>query len=132
MTDKEKQKIIELRNSGLGYGAIAMELGISKNVVSSFCHRYNIEFNKPQDNFCKNCGNKLVMIPKHKTKIFCSNKCRIAWWKSHTSEMKRRNPNVALCSYCKCEFTYYGKRQRKYCSRDCYLKSMRMNGNQDE
>ena len=96
MTDKEKQRIIELRNSGLGYGAIAMELGLSKNVVSSFCHRYNIEFNKPQDNFCKNCGNKLVMIPKHKTKIFCSNKCRIAWWKSHTSEMKRRNPNVAL------------------------------------
>lgn len=30
MTDKEKQRIIELRNSGLGYGAIAMELGISK------------------------------------------------------------------------------------------------------
>ena len=59
MTYKEKQRIIELRNSGLGYGAIAMELGLSKNVVSSFCHRYNIEFNKPQDNFCKNCGNKL-------------------------------------------------------------------------
>lgn len=72
------------------------------------------------------------MIPKHKTKIFCSDKCRIAWWKSHTSEMKRRNPNVALCNYCKCEFTYYGNRQRKYCSRDCYLKSMRMNGDQDE
>ena len=40
MTDKEKQRIIELRNSGHGYGAIAMELGISKNVVSSFCHRF--------------------------------------------------------------------------------------------
>ena len=41
MTDKEKQRIIKLRNRGLGYGAIAMELGISKNVVSSILNLIN-------------------------------------------------------------------------------------------
>lgn len=132
MTDKEKQRVIKLRNSGLGYGAIAMELGISKNVVSSFCHRYNIEFNKPQDKFCKNCGNRLIMIPKHKAKLFCSDKCRITWWKSHTSEMKRRNPKICICSNCNSEFAYYGKRQRKYCSRSCYLKAIKVVGDQCE
>ena len=33
MIEKEKQRIIELRNNGLGYGAIVIELGISKNIV---------------------------------------------------------------------------------------------------
>lgn len=132
MTNKEKQIIIELRKSGLGYGAIATELGISKNAVSAFCRRLNIEAGKEKVGYCKNCGTKLVMIPKHKAKVFCSDKCRIAWWKKHSSEMQHRNIKVACCFYCDNKFSYYGKRVRKYCSRECYLNAIKKVGAQDE
>lgn len=132
MTNKEKQIIIELRKSGLGYGAIATELGISKNAVSAFCRRLNIETSKEKVGYCKNCGTKLVMIPKHKAKVFCSDKCRIIWWKQHSSEMQHRNIKTACCIYCENEFNYYGKRQRKYCSRKCYLNAIKKDGFQDE
>ena len=115
MTEKEKLRIEELRNKGQSYGAIASELGLSKNVVSSFCHR-----NK--DSHCKNCGNKLTMTPKHKKKLFCSDKCRLSWWKRNASEMKGK---VTICEYCKKEFTYYGNRKKRYCSRSCYLSAIR-------
>lgn len=131
MTNKEKQRIIELRNSGLGYGAIATELGISKNAVSAFCRRYNVELVKEKEGYCKHCGTKLVMIPKHKAKVFCSDKCRITWWKEHSSEMKHRNMKNGICEFCSKEFMYYGKRQRKYCSRDCYLTAIKVGGNDE-
>lgn len=131
MTNKEKQRIIELRNSGLGYGAIATELGISKNAVSAFCRRFNDESVKEKVGYCKHCGTKLVMIPKHKTKVFCSDKCRIAWWKDNSSQMQHRNMKSGVCEFCNNEFEYYGNRQRKYCSRDCYLSAIKVGGNDE-
>ena len=43
MTDEQKNKIMELRMLGAGYGKIAQTLDISVNTVKSFCRRHNTE-----------------------------------------------------------------------------------------
>ena len=39
MTNAEKQRIIRLREQGLGYAQIANRMGLSKSTVSTFCKR---------------------------------------------------------------------------------------------
>ena len=39
MTSAEKQRIIRLREQGLGYAQIANRMGLSKSTVSTFCKR---------------------------------------------------------------------------------------------
>ena len=42
MTVSQKQEIAKLRGRGVGYGKIALALGISQNTVKSYCRRNNI------------------------------------------------------------------------------------------
>ena len=39
MTDRQKERIRQMRADGYGYMKIAQELGISENTVKSFCRR---------------------------------------------------------------------------------------------
>ena len=42
LTDTQKTEIRTLRASGLGYGAIAAQLSLSRDTVRSFCARNNV------------------------------------------------------------------------------------------
>ena len=77
MSGKEKQSILKLRRRGVSFAQIAETLGIPVNTVKSFCYRNSPTSN---DNRCKQCGGKLMQLPKRKPKIFCCDRCRFAWW----------------------------------------------------
>ena len=124
MTEFEKHKINELRLNGYGYKKIARELGLSVNTVKSYLTRTKAD--EPVEetvDICPNCGNKLIYIPGHKKKKFCSDKCRMSWWNSHLDKVNRLANRIVVCAQCRREFTAYGKRERKYCSRKCYFKA---------
>ncbi len=42
MTPEQINKIVSLRKSGMGYGAIASEIGLSKSTISSFCKKHDL------------------------------------------------------------------------------------------
>ena len=47
MTNEQKYKIAELRQSGYGYANIADALGLTKNQVSAYCRRQDLPAPRP-------------------------------------------------------------------------------------
>lgn len=75
MTNEEKTKIINLRKEGNGYKKIAKEVPcVSIGSIRFICN----ELEKTL--LCLNCGNKLEMIPHHKEKKYCNDRCRYEYW----------------------------------------------------
>ena len=121
MNNFEKNEIIRLQNQGLGYKRIADILGLPVNTVKSYCYRYP---NKSRElvHICKQCGIEVKQDPQRKKKLFCSDTCRMKWWNAHSEKIDRKALYRFTCSYCGQEFDSYGKRLRKFCSRDCYAR----------
>ena len=117
MTQEEKSMIQELRAAGLGYTAISKQLSISVNTVKSYCRR-KLSTTYP----CENCGNPIKQKPKSKHKRFCCDKCRNRWWNSRLELVNRKAFYDYVCPYCGKDFQAYGRRPRKYCSHQCYIK----------
>ncbi|MCM1232943.1 MAG: RNA polymerase subunit sigma-70 [Ruminococcus flavefaciens] len=118
MTSEEKKKIEHLQSQGLGYKRIASTLGLSVNGVKSFCRRHPA---KPSaEGICPVCGAPVVQTPHRKQKKFCSDKCRMVWWKAHPELLNRKAIYHLVCAYCGQPFDSYGNNRRKYCSRRCY------------
>ena len=125
MTSTQKQRIKFLRGKGESYAAIADDLGISENTIKSYCRRNNIGIatNKEQPiltNTCANCGSPIRHTPGAKHKRFCSDQCRMAWWKAHPEAVNREAVYRFVCPTCGTEFEAYGNANRKYCSRACF------------
>ncbi len=132
MTDRQKDRIREMKASGLGYIKIARELGLSENTVKSFCRRNGL-YRAAEENtavppaegdkgVCPCCGAEVRQNPGRKAKKFCSDKCRNKWWNGHLDQVERRAHYEFMCTYCKKPFTAYGNAGRKYCSHECYIK----------
>jgi endogenous inhibitor of DNA gyrase (YacG/DUF329 family) len=129
MKDLQKERIIQLRISGVSYSKIADALGISINTVKSFCRRNNLGNNevltKDDSNvnqiFCKECGKELNQVSGKKPLKFCSNQCRVKWWNSHPEMVNKKAIYSYRCPYCGKTFTAYGNSKRKYCSHSCYI-----------
>ena len=131
MTNEEKSRIVKMRGDGIGYKKIAQTLGLSEGTVKTFCHRNGLAgtgldapekasasiLQKP----CRYCGAMVVQIPGRKEKKFCSDECRNSWWNRHLSETKRKSMTEYVCPACGKTFSAYGKRNRKYCSHECYI-----------
>ena len=120
MTEDQKHQILSLRKQGYGYTKIARELGVSENTVKSYCRRNSlakVEREVSTPHTCLQCGAPVKQNEKRKLKKFCSDKCRMAWWNSHRSEVN--HTETCVCSNCKTEFKAYGA--RKYCSHSCYI-----------
>ena len=125
MTTAQKQRIEFLRGKGESYASIADDLGISENTVKSYCRRNNIDIAIKQEqsvatNTCSNCGCPLRHTPGSKHKRFCSEKCRMAWWKAHPESVNRKAVYRFVCPTCGGSFEAYGNANRKYCSRACF------------
>ncbi len=84
MTDAQKQEILNLKNKGNSYRKIAVLLSLPENTVKSFLRREQQQNNKT--GICRNCNKKLELIPKHRAKIFCSDNCRITYWRKSKKE----------------------------------------------
>lgn len=133
MNVDDKNRIIKLRKNGLGYKKIAQVLGMKESNVKTFCRRNGLNgtVQKPpvtvfpgiEQKPCKNCGDLFLQYPGHKEKFFCSDACRIKWWNSHLSQVKRKAMYEYTCPTCGKKFYAYGNRNRKYCSHACYIKA---------
>jgi len=130
MTRKQSHQVDAMRLSGKGYVTIANVLGISVNTVKSYCRRMKDTVlmtanNSVTDYACGNCGCALKYTPGVKRKRFCSDKCRMAWWKAHPGSVNRKAIYHFTCAFCNNKFESYGNAHRKYCSRACFANARR-------
>ena len=125
MTILQKEKILAMRENGITYSAIALELGLSENTVKSFGRRNSTPQNQPLEKGCLNCGKPLVQLPKKKMKKFCSDKCRSKWWNTNSHVLNKKAVYRFVCEQCGVDFEIYGIAYRRYCSRACYGLSRR-------
>lgn len=119
----QKDSILALRDQGKSYQSIADTLMLSANTVKSFCRRSDTgkadDAGTASENSCRNCGAILSQAPGAKQKTFCCDKCRYAWW----NRRKSRHPYQLTCCYCGRKFISFGNRKKKFCGRECYLRS---------
>jgi endogenous inhibitor of DNA gyrase (YacG/DUF329 family) len=133
MNQSQKTEIAALRGKGASYTEVAAALSLSVNTVKSFCRRnavgtaaQPIHIQKIETpDACAHCGRKLNHTPGAKKRRFCSDNCRMAWWKVHPEAMNRRAVYHFTCPICKKEFDCYGNSRRTYCSRLCFGKARR-------
>ncbi len=123
MTEKQKQAIRDLRRQGMSYLSIADSVGLSPNTVKSFCRRNHIcvAVESAAGGICKNCGKPLIHCPGARRKIFCGNQCRYAWWNKNRLWAGKKKQYRLTCLYCGTAFE--GTKSKKYCGRDCYVRS---------
>jgi len=133
MTLTQKQQITVMRRGGTSYGKIAATLRISENTIKAYCRRNNLSacrsVAQPEraeaGDKCPNCGSSLTHTPGAKRKRFCSDKCRLAWWKDHPEAVKRKAVYHFTCATCGTAFESYGNNHRRYCSRACFASTRR-------
>jgi len=131
MTKAEMRRIHVLQLQGLGYRRIAAELGLSVNTVKSYCQRHPVgddltkRSTSEKRDQCKYCGANLIMTPGKRPRMFCSDECRMAWWKKNRHQMQKKTFHTKLCQYCGREFTVYGKPSQRFCSRHCFAEHRR-------
>lgn len=130
MTDYEKNMIMTLQGKGYGYKRIAKELGLAVNGVKTFCRRHPVSA-APQKvqavTRCLYCGMEVQQTPKRKVKKFCSDRCRMAWWKDHPDKVCHKKKHHFTCAWCGSAFTSRNP-GRIYCSRACYAQARRKGG----
>lgn len=126
-TQAKKEQVLKLRELGLSFGEIAKELCVSRSTVSSICKRANERY----EYRCKKCGVLLKQTNGHRKKVFCSDKCRKAWWRFDYGSNHTIN-NEATCLACGKKFIYHESRLRKYCSIECFYKSRRKGACENE
>lgn len=111
MNQSQKEKITELRNKGLSYKDISGELNLSESAVKSF-------FSRKNKSVCDMCKTEIVG-----KKRFCSDKCRMLWWRKYPHITAKMTETV--CIVCGKKFFSYPSKHRKYCSKKCYGQSCR-------
>ncbi len=128
MTAEQKEKIHQMRNKGMSYSQITLELGISENTIKSFCRRKKLGAepkNKPRTigkcTGCKQCGKPLNQCTKGQPKKFCSDECRRTWWKFNDSQLIKKAYYTLTCAGCGMKFESYGNKNRKFCGHACYI-----------
>lgn len=140
MTKDQKIQILKLRATGYGYKRIAQKLGISPNTVKSFCRRHKTGDDSETElspalsgetTFCANCGKEIKQRAKVKPRRFCDDQCRQQYWNTHLEEVRRKAYYIFQCRHCGKEFHVYGDRNRRYCSRECYIEHRKGGGSHD-
>ena len=128
MTDTQAKQIQDFRVQGLGYRTIASVLGLSRDVVRSYCKNnglggYSAEAvgNTQQSNACPYCSQTIQQPATGRKRKFCSDTCRRAWWAVHPMDAQKSAFYDRTCVYCGQTFTTYGNKTRRYCSHNCYV-----------
>ena len=121
MTQEQQQEIRRLRAMGEGYKRIGAILNLSVNTVKSFCRR-DSAVNPPQSQekgnqaACLRCGQPLILIAGRRIRLFCSDACRMAYWRTQAYPKE----NARRCAGCG-RLLMGNDLQRKYCGHTCYI-----------
>lgn len=144
MTDEQKERIDKLRENNFSYKQVADAIGVSINTVKSYCRRQKEKteapeaektprekgnpkaentksYNTSNTEVCRYCGRPLIFTPGKRKKTFCDKACRTKYWTEHRDDLPQKTSYTFRCAHCGKEFTIYGKRERKYCSPECYF-----------
>ena len=122
MTNEQREQIAELRRQGCGYSKIATTLSLSKNTVKSYCQRNEIKALPIKEiQLCKYCSEAMSIEDSNKPRLFCSDKCRVLWWKAHNRKVYPKTRYRLVCQHCGTEFESVGTPHRKYCTHECYI-----------
>ena len=135
MNNFQREQIWLLRKNGLGYGEVAQVIGLSKDSVKKYCKRhpelkgqgtlpYLMVEKRVQDGTnCPQCFQPMVPNKTGRPKKFCSDRCRINWWKNHQEEHDKEQTayEEMTCHCCGRSFLSYANPNRKYCSHACYI-----------
>lgn len=134
MTDAQARQIQEMRMKGNGYKAIGAALGLSRDIVRNYCKKRNLagyaavvsknrKLMVDGKEVCHFCGNAVTQPKTGRPRRFCSEKCRREWWKAHPEAMNKSEAASykLTCQHCGKTFISYGNKNRKYCSRECYI-----------
>ena len=115
MTPQEKNKMLELRRSGVSIKDIADQYGISISMAKKTL--YSV---KPNEIYCIVCGHPAKMGPRG-TK-FCCAKCKRQYYREHPGYVKHVKMHKGVCKHCGKEFEYYGRSHQEFCSKSCARK----------
>lgn len=127
MTEFETQQIELLQRQGIGYRRIAAITGLSENTIKSYLRR-KVRPKPALAHLCRTCGQPVPQTPHKKEKLYCSDKCRMTWWRTHQADLKKTAFYEFTCLNCGKLFQVYGNATRKYCCRECYLASRQAGG----
>ena len=116
MNNQQKEKITAMRRKGCTYAKISEETGISVNTIKSYCLRNPLT--ESNTAVCKNCGEQISWLEHRKPRQFCSDSCRVKYWRKAHPE---RTVYSLTCQNCGSSFKSKGNRQQKYCSHRCYV-----------
>ena len=128
LTDDDKKTISMYTRQGLGYRSIARMTGLNANTLKSLLRRHKDDpFYYPPKDCCLYCGVPLSQTPRKRAKKYCSNACRMKWWREHNAEVNKKAFYKLTCKQCGKEFESYGNANRIYCSRECFADARRAN-----
>lgn len=129
---------------GRGYTDIAKEFGVDPTTIRYWIKKHNLNIKKEvkysiQNFICPVCNKE---FSKRKTKdsqvVYCSQECAYKGRTLKITKINRPNKNRVCnitylnkkCEYCKKDFVVEKtKKNRKYCSRECFLKQHKINMN---
>ena len=127
MTKEEKDAVLSLRQQQYSFSAIAETTGLPLGTIKSFLSRVGGKKESPvpvssprvtvNQSCCRQCGAPLDQTQRGKTRTFCSDRCRAAYWNEHRDLSRRASAHQQTCEVCGRTFYTY---QGRYCSRACY------------
>ena len=121
----EREEVRSQRLAGFECVEIAENTGLSLEQVTDYCRELGLpetgscQLQPPdgsRERHCPVCGRILVQRGNSGRRRFCSPECREEYYRQHKSF------RIAVCKNCGREFHAVdeGKRQRKFCSLNCY------------
>ena len=121
----EREEVRSQRLAGFECVEIAENTGLSLEQVTDYCRELGLpetgscQLQPPDgsgERHCPVCGRILVQRENSGRRRFCSPDCREEYYRHHKSF------RIAVCKNCGSEFHAVdeGKRQRKFCSLNCY------------
>ena len=110
MTEQQIATVVQLRLEGNSSSAIAEATGISINTIKSYCSRHGIPASR-RVRTCLLCHAEVTSAQR-----FCSDACRLEWYKSHQNEKPEL---LRICKACGALFELRQKNQ-EYCSKQCF------------
>ena len=108
MKNQDIIKLNDLRQQGKGAAEIAETLNLPLNTVKSYLRRHP---EADTSRVCPQCGKPVVQKEGRKEKKFCSDKCRMTWWNSHQSEIKKRHITRWCASFAERSLKAMGTRE---------------------
>ncbi len=133
MTEEQKLLIKKLRYEGIGYKAIGLQLGLSRDVVRNFCKKNGMDGygkriklarkmeEKPDE--CRLCGKPIFQNATGRPRRYCCERHRREWWKLNQDliNKKPKSQYELVCEQCGKTYISYGNKNRKFCGRECYV-----------